>query len=435
LNPFCSKISPVYPGTLTDWPLSEAEADTTIREQEKLAPVAPIRFKMNRTGRMDILEELAKIVRTRPEQLKKKKDKGIKTIGYVGRFVPEELIFASGAQPCLLCRGGQPEPPDAVMPYMLRFMSPYSRSQIGYHLLGMDPVIPQLDLIVVQCSDCHESRLADLFEYFKLPTVRLGVPPDWEKSISREYYYRGLMRLKQTLEGLSGNEITEDRLKESIESLDMVRDLLNKIRLLRKTQLPPIGGNDFIHLNHATFYCDPEVLIHKLNDLYEELQKRKSAFSEGAPRILLAGHVVGVGDYVVPKLIEDAGAVIVAEFLDEGVRQYVKSKGTESDRMRNLAETYYLRMTPPSIFQPAWKERIEYIKRLIKDYRVDGVIWYELSFEEIYDLECSNISREMSRMNIPFLKLESSYEYSREAIGPLTTRVESFIESVKQRRN
>lgn len=384
---------------------------------------------------MNTLEELAKIVRTRPEQLKKQKDKGIKIVGYVGRFVPEELISASGAQPCLLCRGGQPEPPDAVIPYMLRFMSPYSRSQIGYHLLGIDPIIPLLDLIVVQCSDCHESRLADLFEYFKLPTMRLGVPPDWKKSISRDYYYRGLMRLKQTLEKLSGNEISEDKLNESIESLDRVRGLLGKISLLRKTQSPPIGGDDFIHLNHASFYCDRDVLIRKLKDLYEELQKHKGAFSGKTPRILLAGHVVGVGDYVVPKLIEDSGAVIAAEFLDEGIRQRVQNAKTNGDPIRYLADAYYLRMTPPSIFQPAWKERITFLKRLIKDYRIDAVIWYELSFEEIYDLECSVISKEMNQMNIPFLKLESSYEYSREAIGPLTTRVESFIESVKQKRN
>ncbi|MBN2321184.1 MAG: 2-hydroxyacyl-CoA dehydratase [Acidobacteria bacterium] len=384
---------------------------------------------------MDILEELAQIVRTRPEQLKEQKDKGIKIVGYVGRFVPEELIAASGARPCLLCRGGQPEPPDAVIPYMLRFMSPYSRSQIGYHLLGIDPVVPMLDLIVVQCSDCHESRLADLFEYFKLPTVRLGIPPDWKKSISQDYYYKGLVRLKQTLESLTGNEITENKLKKSMESFDQIRDLLSKINLLREAHPPSIGGDDFIRLNHATFYCDPDVLIRKLNDLYEELQRQESAFSGEAPRILLAGHVVGVGDYVVPKLIEDAGAVIAVEFLDEGIRHCVQNSKTDGDLMRNLAETYYLRMTPPSIFQPAWEERIEYIKRLINDYRIDGVIWYELSFEEIYDLECSVISKVMNQMNIPFLKLESSYEYSREAIGPLTTRVESFIESLKQGRN
>ena len=228
---------------------------------------------------LDTFEELAQIARTRPEKLKEQKKKGVKIVGYIGRFVPEELIYASGALPYLLCRGGQPEPPDAVIPYMLRFMSPYSRSQIGYHLLGIDPVVPMLDLIVVQCSDCHESRLADLFEYFKLPTVRLGVPPDWKKSLSRDYYYKGLTQLKEKLEGLTGNKISDEKLKESIESINEIRGLLRKINLLRREQPPHIGGYDFIRLNHYSFYCDPEMLTGKLKDLYKELQRDKSPFS------------------------------------------------------------------------------------------------------------------------------------------------------------
>jgi len=384
---------------------------------------------------LDTLEELAQVARTRPEKLKELKEKGIKLIGYIGRFVPEELIYASGALPFLLCRGGQPEPPDAVIPYMLRFMSPYSRSQIGYHLLGIDPVVPMLDLIVVQCSDCHESRLADLFEYFKLPTARLGVPPDWEKSLSRDYYYKELSRLREKLEVLTGNKISDEKLKKSIESINKIRDLLNKINLLRREQPARMGGYDFIRLNHYSFYCDPEVLAVKLKDIYEGLQKDKSPFSREAPRILLAGHVVGVGDYVVPKLIEDSGGVIAAEFLDEGMRHCAWNVKTDGDLMGNLGEAHFLQRTPPSVFQPAWEERVEIMKKLIRDFNIDGVIWYELSFEEVYDLECSIISKAMAEMNIPFLKLESSYEYSREAVGPLTTRVESFIESVKQRRS
>lgn len=384
---------------------------------------------------LDTLGELAQIARTRPEKLKGQKEKGVKIVGYIGRFVPEELIHASGAVPYLMCRGGEPEPPDAVIPYMLRFMSPYARSQIGYHLLGIDPVVPMLDLIVAQCSDCHESRLADLFEYFELPTTRLGVPPDWKKSLSREYYQKRLTWLREKLEVLTGNKISDEKLKKSIESINQTRDLLSRINLLRKKQPPPIGGYDFIRLNHYSFYCDLEKLLPKLNGLYEQLQKGKSPFSREAPRILLAGHVVGMGDYVVPKLIEDSGGVVVAEFLDEGMRQCAWNVKTDGDLMRNLGETYYSKRTPPSIFQPAWEERVESIKKLIRDFNIDGVIWYELSFEEIYDLECSIISKAMGEMNMPFLKLESSYEYSREAVGPLTTRVESFIESVKQRRS
>ncbi len=382
---------------------------------------------------MDTLGELAQIARTRPEKLKERREKGAKIVGYIGRFVPEELIYASGALPYLLCRGGQPEPPDAVIPYMLRFTSPYARSQIGYHLLGIDPVVPMLDLIVVQCSDCHESRLADLFEYFKLPTVRLGIPPDWEKSLSRDYYYKGLIQLKQKLEALTGNKVSDQKLKESTDSINRIRDLLSKINLLRKKQPPPIGGADFIRLNHYSFYGDPEKLLPKLNELYEELQKGKSPFPEEAPRLLLAGHVLGVGDYVVPKLIEESGGVVVAEFLDEGMRHCEWNVKTDGDLMRNLAETYYLERTPPSIFQPAWEERAEIMKKLVRDFNIDGVIWYELSFEEIYDMECSIMAKILNEMNIPFLKLESSYEYSREAMAPLATRAESFIETVKRR--
>lgn len=385
---------------------------------------------------MNVLEELAQTARTRPEELKEQKKNGARIVGYVGRFVPEELIYASGALPYLLCRGGQPEPPDAVIPYMLRFMSPYSRSQIGYHLLGIDPVVPMLDLTVVQCSDCHESRLADMFEYFELPTMRLGIPPDWGKSLSRDYYYQGLAQLKQRLEELTGNKISDQKLKESTSSINQVRDILNKINLLRKNHPPPIGGTDFIQLNHYSFYINPQKLLPKLEDLYQKLQKNASRpFPQEAPRILLAGHIVGVGDYVVPRLIEESGGVIAAQLLDEGTRHWEWQVKTDGDLMANLGETYYLKRTPPSIFQPAWEERGQALKRLIEDFNIDGVIWYELSFEEIYDMECSIISKVLNEINIPFLKLESSYEYSREAMAPLMTRVESFVETVKQMRS
>jgi benzoyl-CoA reductase/2-hydroxyglutaryl-CoA dehydratase subunit BcrC/BadD/HgdB len=381
------------------------------------------------------MAELAQIARTRPEKLKERKAEGVKVVGYIGRFIPEELIYASGAVPYLLCRGGQPEPPDAVIPYMLRFMSPYGRSQIGYHLLGIDPVVPLLDLIVAQCSDCHESRLADLLEYFKLPTMRLGVPQDWEKNLSRDYYYKELARLKKNLESLTGNKITEPKLKAAAESLNKIRDVLARINQLRKKQPPPLGGDDFIKLNHYSFYGDPETTLSKLEKLYGELQKAKSPFSPQTPRLLMAGHVVGVGDYVVPRLIEDSGGVVVAEFLDEGMRHCDWPVKANGDMMASLGKSYYLERMPPSLFQPAWEKRTAAIKKLVKDYNIDGVIWYQLSFEEVYDLECAVVAKSMDEMNVPLLKLESSYEYSREAVGPLTTRIESFIATVRQRRS
>ena len=236
---------------------------------------------------MQALEDLAQIARIRPENLKKYKEKGIKIIGYTGRFIPEELIYASGAQPFLMCRGGEPEPPEATLPYMIHVINPFARGQIGYHLLGTDPMASMLDLIIAQCSDCHEARAADLFEYFKLPTMRVGVPPDWEKTISEEYYYRGLGRLKEKLETITGTEISDEKLRESINSMNRIRDLIEKIRLLRKRQPPPIGGYDFIRLNHYSFYCEPETTISILNSFMKNWKKVKEPFPRTHPESCL----------------------------------------------------------------------------------------------------------------------------------------------------
>ena len=147
---------------------------------------------------------------------------------------------------------------------MLRIMSPYARAQIGYHLLGLEPVIPMLDVIVAECSDCHMARLADLFEYFSLPTARLGVPPDWQKTISYNYYYKGLTKLTEKLETLTDNKLSDKKLREATESLNNIRRRLRNISELRKQQPPPIGGYDFIRLNHSSFYCGLEEQTKKL---------------------------------------------------------------------------------------------------------------------------------------------------------------------------
>ena len=41
-------------------------------------------------------------------------------------------------------------------------------------------------------------------------------------------------------------------------------------------------------------------------------------------------------------------------------------------------------------------------------------------------------SKWLKDSNLPIMKLETSYEYSREATAPLATRIESFVESLKE---
>lgn len=378
-----------------------------------------------------IMKELAKQAKARPVLLQKAKEEGKKVIEYTGNFIPEEYIRAAGAEPFLMCRGGDPEAPDAVLEYMLRFMNPLARSMAGYWLMGMDVVTPITDLIVMQQTDNHVGRISELLEFKGLPVFKVGVPPDWDKQLAVDYYKDQLKKFVAKMEEVTGNKIDEDEVRKNFAKTNAINERLRKISELRKKNNPPIGFSEFIKLNHYSFAVDNDVMIGKLDELYDELKDAPGKFTEDCPRILLVGHAVAIGDYVVPKILEDAGAAIVADFLDEGIRTYNDDVALEGNLIDNFVDAKYVNKVPIDIFQPAWEQRFEYIKKLIEENRIDGVVWYQLAFDEIYDMECSCVAKWLKEMDMPMLKLESSYEYSRESMGPLTTRLESFVETLK----
>lgn len=380
-----------------------------------------------------VMQEIEKLASNRTAELKKAKKEGRKVIQYTGHFIPEEYIRAAGAEPYLMCRGGEPEPTEIVLDEMLRFMNPLARAMAGNYRMGIDPVTPIADLTIVHQSECHVGRITELLESWGLPIAKVGVPPDWDRDFAFEYYVNSLKAAIEKIEEITGNKIDEAKLRECMEDTNKVNAGLRKIDSLRKKANPPIGGADFIKLNHYSSMIDPKVMAVKLDELYEELKDAPGKFAEDAPRLMLFGHAVAIGDYTVPNALEEAGAVLVTDFLDDGMRSYKWDIDTTADDLlRAFAKARYLERPPASIFQPGWKDRFAYTKSLIEEYNVDGVVSYQMVFDEIYNMEYMCVAKWLGDLKKPIIKIETSYEYSREAMGPLTTRIESFVDSVKE---
>jgi benzoyl-CoA reductase/2-hydroxyglutaryl-CoA dehydratase subunit BcrC/BadD/HgdB len=383
---------------------------------------------------MELMAQFSKAATERPIELRRAKQDGAKLVEYIGNFVPEEMIYAAGAKPYLMCRGGEPEPPDAVLDEMLRFMNPLARSMGGFFKLNLDPVTPFADLIAVSQHECHVQRLAEYLEFQNLPIQKIGVAVDWDREFAREYYFNELCEFRQKLEALTGTTITDEKLKRYILLFNEMHGLLRNIGALRKKDCPPLGGEDFIRLNHYTFFTDPEYAIEKLKAIYNELKDAPGKYKKDSPRILLLGHCVAVGDYIVVNRVEEAGAVIVNEMMDEGMRWYQWDVDATGDPLRSIWRQRYVDKVPMNIFQPAWRIRFDYVKKLIEEYQADGVIWYQLLYDEIYDLEYTCVAKWLGELNIPLLRVETSYEYTREAMQPLNTRLETFIEVLRSRK-
>ncbi|MGB2582648.1 MAG: 2-hydroxyacyl-CoA dehydratase family protein, partial [Dehalococcoidia bacterium] len=254
-----------------------------------------------------------------------------------------------------------------------------------------------------------------------------GVPHQKDEH-AFEYYLAGLHKLKEKLEEFTGNKIENGRLRESIDLCNKMRELLREISLLRLSEQPPITGQEFVRLNHASFVADKTVLISVLESIHEELKKRPTASPKG-PRILLTGSTLAMGDYKVLDMTEEAGAAIVVEEFAEGIRHYWENVQVNGDLMESLADRYFRRRMPPAWFRPS-RERLDYLIELAKDFNVDGIIWYQLMYRSSYDIQAFYFEKILKKeLDIPMLKLESDYDVSER--GPLRTRIETFVEIIK----
>jgi len=375
---------------------------------------------------MDAMEKLSEHLSQRVSELWKLKRDGAKIVGYTpGGYMPEELVYASGAIPICLIRGGDPEPLTESLAYMPRFQDTFCRSQIGYRMLGEEPLYQMPDLLVTPITDMNSRAIADCWNFYTdVEVLRYGIPHN-KTGVSLDYYLGGLELLKQQIENLTGNQITEDKLKAEIESCNRIRELLRSISLMRKDGPTPISSRDFVRLHHASFYADKQVFIGILESLYEEL-KNKEPRSEQGPRILFTGSTLANGDNKIFDLMDGTGGEIVFEEFAEGIRPYMHNVDLNGEPIKALADTYFMKRVQPAWCRP-WDETIDNLINLTKEFKVDGVLWYQLMYRDGYDMMSFHFEKVLNeKTGVPMLKLESDYDTSEK--GPFKTRLETFVQ-------
>jgi benzoyl-CoA reductase/2-hydroxyglutaryl-CoA dehydratase subunit BcrC/BadD/HgdB len=377
---------------------------------------------------MDGIQRVREHLRNRIPELQQSHNEGVKIVGYTpGGYMPEDMVTAVGAVPVPLLQGGSHEAVAHSGGYIHRFMDTFCRAQIGYWGLGEDPIYRMLDLLVLAVTDNNNRAIAELFSYFTdIEAFRFGVPHDKEKD-AFQYYLDGLHRLQERLEKLTGNKMDEGKLRESLALSNRMWELLEKIGELRKSPNPPITGEEFVNLNHATFYGDKAVVVECLESIYKELKGKQGP--RPVARILLSGSTLARGDPKVLNMAEKAGAAVVVEEFAEGMRHYWQRVNLDGgDILEAIADRYFRRRVTPAWFRPS-RERIEFNKTLAKEYSVDGVIHYSLMYRDGYDIQYPYFEKVMQEdVGLKTLRLESDYDSTE--IGPMRTRIEAFIETI-----
>jgi benzoyl-CoA reductase/2-hydroxyglutaryl-CoA dehydratase subunit BcrC/BadD/HgdB len=247
--------------------------------------------------------------------------------------------------------------------------------------------------------------------------------------------WRGEVRaFVEKLEELTDNKLEEDALRGAIKIVNDKRRALLRLAELRKSDPPVISGLDALLVDQIAFYDDPRRLTVKVNELCDELEKRRKSGKgpdlPSRPRVLITGCPMAIPNWKLASVIETSGAVIAMDELCTGIRYFrnlVDEERQDIDGMLNAIADRYLKIDC-AVFTPN-NERVENILDITREYDIDAVIYYSLQFCDPYSVESYKVQKALEKAGVPMLYLET--DYGTGYVAQLKTRVEALFEMTR----
>ncbi|MBR9648541.1 double-cubane-cluster-containing anaerobic reductase [Clostridium tyrobutyricum] len=355
---------------------------------------------------------------------KELKEKNRPLVGTFCSYMPQEIAMAAGAAVVSLCSTSD-ETIEKAENYLPKNLCPLIKSSYGFAKTDKCPYFYFSDLIVGETTCDGKKKMYEYLGEFK-PVHVMQLPNTQIGENSFKLWKDEIIRLKEKIEDMFDIEIKGEDIKQAILLKNRERQAIKDFYSLGKLKPSALTGMDILNVvNGATFKFNKEESIDEISDLTEKIIK---SYKEGKrlpekPRILITGCPIGGAADKVVKAVEKNGAYVVA------FENCTVSKANEllvdenKDVFDALTEKYLAIgcscMTPN-------KNRLETLKNMMREYKVDGVIDVILQACHTYAVESFSIKRFVNSNGIPYIPVE--IDYSQSNLGQLNTRIGAFIE-------
>ena len=394
----------------------------------------------NRPLAMKYFDEMADFFGKRKKEIMAAKQSGKRVIGYLCLFAPIELILAADAIPVRVNSGWYDAAKigDRVVPVEV---CPVIRSTIGAKMINLSPFMENSDAIISVLTCDGMTKLGEILSDYQ--TIwQMSVPRVKDSDQALRLWIEEVKTVKKEIEKLTGNKITRKKLRNAIELTQKATKVFRRLQDLRKGN-PVIMGRDAMLAIQTYMWDDVERWTEKTNKLCDELEKRVEAknwsTSPDTPRVMITGTPMFWPDnWKVPSLVEEANpqGVIVADELCSSERILNDPVGVDewsmNDMLNAIGGRYLMSSTCPCFSSNDGNEdRINWLITKIKDFKIDGVIYYVVRGCISYAMEYTRVKKVLDSINIPVYYLDT--EYTREDVGQMKTRVEAFLEMLTER--
>ena len=356
-----------------------------------------------------------------------------KSIGTLCVMVPAELVYAAGAMPVRLCSGSYTAY-SIGDDYIPRDACPLVKAVMGFGKIKALPAFDNCSLLVAPVTCDCKKKLAGTIDSVK-DTIPLHIPPLKKDDADTEIFLKELYRLIPLLENVTGKQVTAKSLAEGINMVGNAQYEMSEFLKYRRHDLSLMSGTQVMAVMNAYSYMPVNLWAEQMHRLNEEMKLRLSqgrfVSRKNQPRVLVTGSPIAFPNIKVPLLIEEMGGVLAADETcmgERGLYDPVSVIDASFDgMMRSLASRYTKPCTCPVFVDNS--QRIYRIKQMIKEHKIQGVIYHVLRGCLVYDYEYQLMEDAMGKMDIPIIRVES--DYNEEDVEQLRIRIEAFIELIK----
>ena len=359
---------------------------------------------------------------------------GMHPLGYNCYYIPETLLNLPG---CFSSRLRAPRcvSTDIASYYMTTRNCPYVRSILeraiegGYNYL--EALFGAESCAAMERMEEHFVLIHPVKNEKFFSTI---IDPPMKGDENNLEYYKAQLQLKvvDKLRDELGVDVSEEAMKKAIEDHNEISRVITEIGDYRKLSNPPITGYEFHVIQLVSQVCPHYMILPYLQETLEELKTR-----EPEPKFPFRARVALVGSEVddpeFTKLIESCGAMVVADRYCFGSfpsrEQIVIQPGeTAFDAICR----HYLHWNQCARFMDGMKidQRHSEVKRLVDEFKADGVIYENMKFCEFWSYEKVLANHIFTNeLHIPCCTIEK--EYALGAVVQLRTRFQAFIESLE----
>ena len=355
-------------------------------------------------------------------------------LGYNCYYIPETLLNLPG---CFSSRLRAPRcvSTDVAGYYMTNRTCPYARSILeraiegGYNYLNA--LFGAESCATMERMEEHFFLLNPVKNERFFNTI---IDPPMKGDENNLEYYKVQLRVKllEPLHERYGVEISDAAIRAAVDDHNEISRIIEAIGEHRRADNPNITGYEFHVIQLVSQVCPHRLILPYLRETLEELETREpEAKFPFRARVALVGSEIDDPEFT--RLIESCGAMVVADrycFGSFPSREQIEIRDGES--AFDAVCRHYLHWNQCARFMDGMKitQRTEEVKRLVRDFRADGIIYENMKFCEFWSYEKVLQNHIFTNeLHIPCCTIEK--EYALGAVGQLRTRFQAFIESLE----